>query len=102
MLFRSPRQEVWVYEYRDLLKMPLVAVGAAFDFHAGFLRQAPPILQRAGLEWLFRLLIEPGRLWRRYLYSNSAYLGLLALQFTGLRRFDTGLGSPPRYPLRYG
>lgn len=97
-----PRQEVWVYEYRDLLKMPLVAVGAAFDFHAGFLRQAPPILQRAGLEWLFRLLIEPGRLWRRYLYSNSAYLGLLALQFTGLRRFDPGLGSPPRYPLRYG
>lgn len=97
-----PRQEVWAYEYRELLKMPLVAVGAAFDFHAGFLRQAPPILQRAGLEWLFRLLMEPRRLWRRYLYSNSAYLALLALQLIGLRRFDPTLSSPPRHPLSYG
>jgi N-acetylglucosaminyldiphosphoundecaprenol N-acetyl-beta-D-mannosaminyltransferase len=97
-----PRQEVWVYEYRELLKMPLVAVGAAFDFHAGLLRQAPPILQRAGLEWMFRLLMEPRRLWRRYLYSNSAYLGLLALQVTGLRRFDPSVSAPPSHPLRYG
>jgi N-acetylglucosaminyldiphosphoundecaprenol N-acetyl-beta-D-mannosaminyltransferase len=97
-----PRQEVWVYEHRELLEMPLVAVGAAFDFHAGLLRQAPPVVQRAGLEWLFRMAMEPRRLWRRYLYSNSAYLGLLALQFTGLRRFDPRLGSPPSHPVSYG
>ena len=97
-----PRQEVWVYEYRDLLEMPLIAVGAAFDFHAGLLRQAPPVLQEAGPEWLFRLLMEPRRLWRRYLYTNSAYLGLLALQLTGLRRFDPSLDSPPSHPLSYG
>jgi exopolysaccharide biosynthesis WecB/TagA/CpsF family protein len=97
-----PRQEVWVYEHRELLKMPLVAVGAAFDIHAGLLRQAPPLVQRAGLEWLFRLLMEPRRLWRRYLYLNPAYLGLLALQLTGLRRFEPRLDSPPLHPLSYG
>ncbi len=46
-----PRQEVWVYEFRDALSMPLIAVGAAFNFHAGLLPQAPPLLQRYGLEW---------------------------------------------------
>ena len=69
-----PRQEVWVYEYRSELQMPLVAVGAAFDFHAGLLPQAPTRLQRIGLEWLFRLFVEPKRLWRRYLIDGSRFL----------------------------
>lgn len=97
-----PRQEVWVYEYRDLLSMPLLAVGAAFDFHAGLLAQAPPQLQRAGLEWLYRLTREPLRLWRRYLLLNPLYLGLLFLQVTRLRRFDLGQAPPPTAELRYG
>ncbi|HEX5269811.1 MAG TPA: WecB/TagA/CpsF family glycosyltransferase, partial [Gemmataceae bacterium] len=57
-----PRQEVWAYEFREALSMPVLAVGAAFNFHAGTLAQAPPLLQRFGLEWLFRLLAEPRRL----------------------------------------
>jgi N-acetylglucosaminyldiphosphoundecaprenol N-acetyl-beta-D-mannosaminyltransferase len=83
-----PRQEIWAYEHREALAMPVVAVGAAFDFHAGTLPQAPPVLQAYGLEWLFRLVQEPRRLWRRYLYLNPLYLSLVALQRLHLRRFD--------------
>lgn len=96
-----PRQEVWTFEMRDALSMPLLAVGAAFAFHAGMLPQAPRWLQDHGLEWTFRLAREPRRLWKRYLVLNPAYLSLLALQRTGLRRFD----APPPKPaseLRYG
>jgi exopolysaccharide biosynthesis WecB/TagA/CpsF family protein len=96
-----PKQEVWVYEYRDLLPMPLLAVGAAFDFHAGLLPQAPEHIQNAGLEWLFRLLREPRRLWRRYLLLNPHYAYLVSLQALGLKRFDPDSTSPPP-ELRYG
>jgi exopolysaccharide biosynthesis WecB/TagA/CpsF family protein len=96
-----PRQEVWIYEYRDLVQMPLVAVGAAFDFHAGTARQAPERLQKAGLEWLFRLVQEPGRLWRRYLLLNPYYSMLVLLQAAGLKSFDPA-GKPPANELRYG
>ena len=96
-----PRQEVWVYEYRDLLPMPLIAVGAAFDFHAGNTAQAPERLQSAGLEWLFRLLHDPARLWHRYLVLSPRYLMLLLLQATRLRRFDPA-ASPPSAELRHG
>lgn len=82
-----PRQEVWAFENRDRLGLPILAVGAAFDFHAGLIRQAPPRLQTLGLEWLFRLGQEPRRLWRRYLYLNPLYLALLALQWSSVRRF---------------
>ncbi len=61
-----PRQEVWCDAHRERIPAVLVAVGAAFDFHAGSLKQAPPLLQRMGLEWAFRLAAEPKRLWRRY------------------------------------
>lgn len=80
-----PRQEVWAFEYRDALSMPILAVGAAFDFHAGTLPQAPPFLQKRGLEWLFRLVQEPKRLWRRYLILNPLYLWNVFLQRTGMR-----------------
>lgn len=97
-----PRQEVWVYEHREALSMPLVAVGAAFDFHAGLMPQAPTMFQRAGLEWLFRLMNEPGRLWRRYLILNPKYLALLALQLSGVRTFDPRHAMLPAIKLRYG
>jgi N-acetylglucosaminyldiphosphoundecaprenol N-acetyl-beta-D-mannosaminyltransferase len=61
-----PRQEIFAYAMRPLLPMPQLAVGAAFDYHAGLLRTPPPWMQRAGLEWLWRLGLEPGRLWKRY------------------------------------
>jgi N-acetylglucosaminyldiphosphoundecaprenol N-acetyl-beta-D-mannosaminyltransferase len=89
-----PRQEVFAYEFRDLLALPILAVGAAFPFIAGKVPQAPGWMQRRGLEWLFRLSSEPKRLWRRYLYLNPAYLFYAALQASGLRRFPTD-GSAP-------
>jgi N-acetylglucosaminyldiphosphoundecaprenol N-acetyl-beta-D-mannosaminyltransferase len=61
-----PRQERWCAEHADRVGAVCLGVGAAFDFHAGLLRQAPGLLQRAGLEWAFRLAMEPRRLWRRY------------------------------------
>jgi exopolysaccharide biosynthesis WecB/TagA/CpsF family protein len=79
-----PRQEVWAYEYRLALSMPVLAVGAAFDYHAGRLRRPPPFLQRLGLEWAFRLSCEPRRLWRRYLLLNPAFLLMLGFQLARL------------------
>jgi len=83
----APRQEVWAYEYHGALGMPVIAVGAAFDFHAGTVPQAPGWMQRCGLEWLFRLSMEPRRLWRRYLILNPWYVGLVATQFLKVRSF---------------
>ncbi|SDY20770.1 polymer biosynthesis protein, WecB/TagA/CpsF family [Micromonospora pattaloongensis] len=79
-----PRQEVFAYAMRPLLDMPLMAVGAAFDYHAGLLRKPPPWMQRAGLEWLWRLGLEPKRLWHRYIVLNPAYLARLGAQKTKL------------------
>jgi len=81
-----PRQEVWLYENGTQLKMPTIAVGAAFDFHARRLAQAPAWMQDRGLEWLFRLWHEPRRLWQRYVLLNPLFVSLLALQLLGLRR----------------
>lgn len=81
-----PRQEIFAYAMRPLLDLPLLAVGAAFDYHAGLLRPPPAWMQRAGLEWLWRLGLEPGRLWRRYVLLNPAYLARLAAQRTRLWR----------------
>jgi exopolysaccharide biosynthesis WecB/TagA/CpsF family protein len=81
-----PRQEVFVYAMRPLLDMPLLAVGAAFDYHAGLLRKPPAWMQAHALEWLWRLGLEPARLWRRYLVLNPAYLARLAAQKSGLWR----------------
>ncbi len=83
-----PRQEIWAYENRTLVGMPVVCVGAAFDFHAGTVPQAPWRLQRAGLEWAFRLSKEPRRLWRRYLYFNPLYVGMIAAQASGVVDYD--------------
>ncbi|SMP51609.1 hypothetical protein SAMN06265222_103303 [Neorhodopirellula lusitana] len=97
-----PRQEIFAYEMRSHLSMPLIAVGAAFAFHAGMLQQAPPWMQNNGLEWLFRLTREPTRLWRRYLYLNPAYVSLLTLQKLGLYRKSEADGKQPQEDLRFG
>ena len=93
-----PRQEAWVYEYRNLLNIPLLAVGAAFDFHAGQLRQAPAWMQKYGLEWLYRLFQEPKRLWRRYLIFNPLYIIVILFEALGLRRIPVIMpdGSEPQ------
>lgn len=77
-----PLQEKWMATMRDRLDAPvLVGVGAAFDFHAGLKRQAPDSLQRLGLEWAFRLVQEPRRLWRRYLRYNPRFVIGFARQY---------------------
>ena len=74
----SPKQEFWAARFADQLTAPLILpVGAAFDFHSGRLRRAPKWMHRLGLEWLFRLAMEPRRLWRRYLVTNLRFAWLL-------------------------
>lgn len=82
-----PRQDWWIFHMRDRVALPMLAVGAAFDFHAGLVEQAPPILQDAGLEWLFRLAREPKRLWRRYVMMTPRYLPMIAQQALGTRDY---------------
>ncbi|MFN3524857.1 MAG: WecB/TagA/CpsF family glycosyltransferase [Paracoccus sp. (in: a-proteobacteria)] len=95
----TPKQERWMAAMRDQLQAPmLIGVGAAFDFHAGDKRQAPVAMQRAGLEWLYRLATEPRRLWRRYGRIVPAYLHLRMLQLTGLRKFPLVAPSLPQRP----
>ena len=87
-----PKQEKWMAAMRDRLDAPvLVGVGAAFDFHAGLVPQAPAWMQRRGLEWLFRLLQEPRRLWRRYARHNPRFVAGFARQWASHRR-----GRPAR------
>lgn len=71
-----PRQEQWVAENKVHIPAVLIAVGAAFDFHARTVKQAPAWMQNMGLEWLFRLIQEPKRLWKRYLLTNTIFLFL--------------------------
>lgn len=97
-----PRQEVFAYEYRDALSMPVIAVGAAFDYLAGTVREPPPAVQRAGLQWLYRLVQEPRRLWRRYCLLNPAFIALWALQVAGLWRPDPQAVEPPAGELLFG
>ncbi|MGA3026466.1 MAG: WecB/TagA/CpsF family glycosyltransferase [Bryobacteraceae bacterium] len=83
-----PKQERWMYDHRgSLAGVVMFGVGAAFDFHAGTVRQAPAWMQGAGLEWLFRLCMEPRRLWKRYVLLNPLFLLLLALQLLRILRY---------------
>jgi N-acetylglucosaminyldiphosphoundecaprenol N-acetyl-beta-D-mannosaminyltransferase len=76
----APKQEQWMAEHRGRIPAVMVGVGAAFDFLAGRKRQAPSWMQRVGLEWLFRLVQEPRRLWKRYLVRNPVFLALFGAQ----------------------
>lgn len=97
-----PRQEVWAFENARALGLPVLAVGAAYDFHAGTVPQAPSYLQKRGLEWLFRLIQEPRRLWRRYLILNPRYLWNVGKQLTRISTVEA-LGPTGNEPLeRYG
>ncbi|TMD61169.1 MAG: WecB/TagA/CpsF family glycosyltransferase [Chloroflexi bacterium] len=82
----TPRQYLWISRFRERLRAAaLLAVGAAFDFHAGVRPRAPRWLQRAGFEWLFRLVSEPRRLGRRYTIANARFLALLLGQALDVR-----------------
>lgn len=84
----TPKQERWMAAHHRRIAAPvMVGVGAAFDFHAGRKKQAPRWMRQSGLEWLFRLLQEPRRLWRRYLINNPTFIALVLLQALRLRQW---------------
>lgn len=83
-----PKQEIWMAGQRARLTAPiLIGVGAAFDFHAGTKPQAPRWMQRSGLEWFFRLITEPRRLWKRYLIGNTLFILYILAEWLGIKRF---------------
>jgi|SRR6185503_1146462 len=85
----TPKQDIWMADHSQKLTAKVcIGVGAAFDFHAGRVKQAPGWMQRSGLEWAYRLWQEPRRLWRRYVLGNPAFICLAALQLLGLRKYD--------------
>jgi N-acetylglucosaminyldiphosphoundecaprenol N-acetyl-beta-D-mannosaminyltransferase len=89
----TPKQDDWMAAHRDRVRAVMVGVGAAFDFLAGTKPQAPRWMMRIGFEWLFRLAVEPRRLWKRYLTHNPRFLVFFALQLLGLKRYDLELHS---------
>ncbi|MCO5165843.1 MAG: WecB/TagA/CpsF family glycosyltransferase [Planctomycetes bacterium] len=108
----APKQEKWIHRWRLDAGAPVsIGVGVSFEFAAGMVRRAPPWMQRAGLEWAWRLLMEPTRLWRRYLVEDPRFLALFARQWLDARRRrrttpaaspsvgggqDAGAGTQPR------
>jgi len=86
----SPRKEMFLNKYVDRMNVPFVmGVGGSFDVIAGYVKRAPEWMQKGGLEWFYRLMAEPGRMWKRYLTTNLVYLGMI------LQALVTGKG---RYP----
>ena len=75
-----PKQEKWMAEHKDVIQAVMLGVGAAFDFHTGRVKQAPSWMQKNGLEWFFRLLMEPKRLWKRYVKHNPRFVFLFLRQ----------------------
>ena len=93
----TPKQERFMAEHAERLAAGLlIGVGAAFDFLSGHKRQAPRWMQRSGLEWLFRLVNEPRRLWRRYFVCNAVFLWCISMQLAGLRRYPPVAGGDGR------
>ena len=85
----TPKQERWMAAHRDRLSAPLlIGVGAAFDIHSGLKPEAPTWVQHSGFQWLFRLLLEPRRLWRRYLINNPLFVLRFVQQELGLKRYS--------------
>ena len=82
MAMSSPKKEIFLKRWRDELQVPFVmGVGGTFDVVAGLVNRAPRWMQRCGLEWLYRLAQEPGRMWRRYLVEDMTFFGLLAREW---------------------
>lgn len=75
----APKQEIWMYEHKDRVNGLMVGIGAAFDYFAGNIKRAPKWMQKNNLEWLYRLMQDPVRLFSRYLYTNSKFLFLTKL-----------------------
>ncbi len=81
-----PRQEKWVSSHIGQINAPMMAIGAAFDFFAGNIKHAPDWMQKCGLEWLYRLIQDPKKLWKRYLTTNVYFVYLFFLCKFGFRK----------------
>jgi exopolysaccharide biosynthesis WecB/TagA/CpsF family protein len=81
-----PRQEKWVSHHLGKINATMMAIGAAFDFHAGNIKHAPAWMQKSGLEWLYRLIQEPKKLWKRYLVTNTYFIYLFVQCKLGLKK----------------
>jgi N-acetylglucosaminyldiphosphoundecaprenol N-acetyl-beta-D-mannosaminyltransferase len=97
-----PRQEIFVYEMGKHLNLPILAVGAAFDYYSGFLSEPPEYMQKLGLQWVYRLAQEPRRLWKRYLILNSSFLVKFALQVLRVKISDPAEATRPLKDMLYG
>jgi N-acetylglucosaminyldiphosphoundecaprenol N-acetyl-beta-D-mannosaminyltransferase len=86
-----PKQDRWIFEHKDRLDAPVViGVGAAFRFHAGIIRRVPKAIGDMGLEWAWRLAMEPRKLWRRDMIDGPQFLFHVALELLGLKRYESG------------
>ncbi len=87
--FGAPKQEIWMAEnFRGLERGVMIGIGAGFDYIAGNTTHAPEWMKRYALEWLYRLIQEPGRLWKRYLVTNSLFILFTAMERLGLKKFE--------------
>jgi N-acetylglucosaminyldiphosphoundecaprenol N-acetyl-beta-D-mannosaminyltransferase len=83
----SPKQEKWIYANYKQLKVPVsIAVGVSFELVSGMVKRAPSWMQKSGLEWLFRLMVEPRRLWKRYILGNPTFIWRVLQQRLSLPR----------------
>jgi N-acetylglucosaminyldiphosphoundecaprenol N-acetyl-beta-D-mannosaminyltransferase len=90
----SPFKEVWCERHREALGVPVImGVGGTFDVLTGYVRRAPRLFQRAGMEWFWRLAMEPRKMWKRYLVTNTEFLGLAARDIVRLRRAGRSPGK---------
>lgn len=90
----SPKQEIWIHENYQRIGVPIsIGIGASFELASGVVQRAPKFLQDNGLEWLFRLLMEPKRLWKRYLYTNTAFIWLVIKQLASRRKYSNSYDS---------
>jgi N-acetylglucosaminyldiphosphoundecaprenol N-acetyl-beta-D-mannosaminyltransferase len=85
----TPKQEYWIHENHQRLGIPIsIGIGASIDFVSGMVRRAPAWMQKTGGEWLFRLFVEPRRLWKRYLVGNPRFMYQVLRQRLGLLKYD--------------
>ena len=85
----APKQEIWIFNnYKKLNKGVMIGIGAGLDYLAGNTKHAPEWMKNASLEWLYRLIQEPKRLWKRYLATNTLFIWYVFLELTGLRKFE--------------
>ena len=95
----APKQEYWIYANHQEIGTPIsIGIGVSFELVSGMVARAPKLMQKAGLEWFFRLLVEPRRLWKRYFAGNSLFLWLVLKQRLRSFRFEQGLQEIKKIP----